>query len=109
MAGWRFQNALERVGYRRDWRTSNLNINSWRGSTPSVRDIRSALFGAAAKYDFGFEKEADALDWIKEKSQGWSVEQNTGLSGLSDHHLQELLEALLRVVGFRFHFNSLIC
>jgi hypothetical protein len=25
---------------------------------------------------FGFEKEADALQWIKEKSQGWLVEQN---------------------------------
>jgi IS1 family transposase len=25
---------------------------------------------------FGFEKEADALEWIKEKSQGWLVEQN---------------------------------
>jgi hypothetical protein len=23
---------------------------------------------------FGFEKEADALQWIKEKSQGWLVE-----------------------------------
>jgi hypothetical protein len=25
---------------------------------------------------FGFEKEADALQWINEKSQGWLVEQN---------------------------------
>jgi hypothetical protein len=25
---------------------------------------------------FGFEKEADALQWIKEKSQAWLVEQN---------------------------------
>jgi hypothetical protein len=25
---------------------------------------------------FGFEKEADALTWINEKSQGWLVEQN---------------------------------
>ena len=25
---------------------------------------------------FGFEKEADALQWIREKSQGWLVEQN---------------------------------
>jgi hypothetical protein len=23
---------------------------------------------------FGFEKEADALQWIKEKSQGWLLE-----------------------------------
>jgi hypothetical protein len=26
---------------------------------------------------FGFEKEADALQWIKEKSQGWLPEQST--------------------------------
>jgi hypothetical protein len=25
---------------------------------------------------YGFEKENDALQWIKEKSQGWLVEQN---------------------------------
>jgi hypothetical protein len=25
---------------------------------------------------FGFEKEADALEWIKEKSQAWLIEQN---------------------------------
>jgi hypothetical protein len=25
---------------------------------------------------FGFEKEADALQWIKEKSQAWLIEQN---------------------------------
>jgi hypothetical protein len=25
---------------------------------------------------FGFEKEEDALQWIKEKSQGWLLEQN---------------------------------
>ena len=25
---------------------------------------------------FGFEKEADAMQWIKEKSQAWLVEQN---------------------------------
>jgi len=26
---------------------------------------------------FGFEKENDALQWIKEKSQGWLLEQKT--------------------------------
>lgn len=26
---------------------------------------------------FGFEKENDALDWIKEKSQGWLYERAT--------------------------------
>jgi hypothetical protein len=25
---------------------------------------------------FGFEREADALEWIKEKSQAWLVEQS---------------------------------
>ena len=27
---------------------------------------------------FGFEKEADALEWIREKSQGWLVQQRLG-------------------------------
>jgi hypothetical protein len=26
---------------------------------------------------FGFEKEADALQWIKEKSQGWLLEHKS--------------------------------
>jgi hypothetical protein len=25
---------------------------------------------------FGFEKEADALEWIKEKSQGWLIDRD---------------------------------
>jgi hypothetical protein len=27
---------------------------------------------------FGFAKEADALQWIKEKSQDWLLEKNNG-------------------------------
>ena len=26
---------------------------------------------------FGFEREDDALQWIKEKSRGWLIERNT--------------------------------
>ena len=32
--------------------------------------------GAEVDTIFGFEKEADALQWIKEKSQRWLIEQN---------------------------------
>jgi hypothetical protein len=28
-----------------------------------------------SRYDFGFAKEADALEWIKEKSQEWLISQ----------------------------------
>jgi hypothetical protein len=28
------------------------------------------------KPEYGFEKEADALQWIKKKSQAWLIEQN---------------------------------
>jgi hypothetical protein len=50
------------------------NINSWSGSTPSGRGIRVSVFWCGGEVDtiFGFEKDADALQWIKEKSQGWS-------------------------------------
>ena len=30
--------------------------------------------GGEVETIFGFEKEADALQWIKEKSQGWLIE-----------------------------------
>ncbi len=38
--------------------------------------FRKLFFGTAGEVDmiFGFEKEADALQWIKEKSQGWILE-----------------------------------
>jgi hypothetical protein len=33
------------------------------------------MIGGKVETIFGFEKEDDALQWIKEKSQGWLVEQ----------------------------------
>ena len=47
---------------------------------------------------FGFEKETDALTWIKEKSQAWLI----GLSGLSDH--QEMVKALAAFLSLRWWF-----
>lgn len=36
-----------------------------------------SVMGRGGEVDtiFGFEKEADALQWIKEKSQGWLIEK----------------------------------
>jgi hypothetical protein len=31
------------------------------------------MSGGKVETIFGFEKEADALQWIKEKSQGWLI------------------------------------
>jgi hypothetical protein len=48
---------------------------------PAVRHrekgIRVSVFWRGGEVDtiFGFEEEADALQWIKEKSLGWLVEQ----------------------------------
>jgi hypothetical protein len=43
----------------------------------SKGDCVSVLWrGGEVDTIFGFEKEANALQWIKEKSQGWLVVQN---------------------------------
>jgi hypothetical protein len=43
-------------------------------STPESRHRSATLRGGEVDTIFGFEKEADALQWIKEKSQAWLIE-----------------------------------
>jgi len=38
--------------------------------------ILTMMIGGNVGTIFGFEKEDDALQWIKEKSQGWLIEQS---------------------------------
>jgi hypothetical protein len=52
----------------------------WCAHTPSGGTFPSVIWrGGEVDTIFGFEKEADALQWIKEKSQGWLVEQNRAI------------------------------
>jgi hypothetical protein len=46
---------------------SSRNFNSWSASTQSGRAISVMFRGGEVDTVFGFEKEADALEWIKEK------------------------------------------
>ena len=81
---WRHREALGSVRYCRD--AGAMGVSEFQAGIsirgPAIRNreghsVSVMWRGGEVDTIFGFEKEADALQWIKEKSQGWLLEKQS--------------------------------